>query len=190
MSNQPRLMVDIETLGTPPGSAALLSIGAVGFGIGPVGADIGREFHVSIDSDSSELAGLPVDEETVAWWQSQDETAREILDGGVSLPRGLLDFAEFVREGEYSEVWANSPRFDAVLIEAAFAQVGIDSLPWAFYNEADVRTLRLLPFWPDDYEREGTHHDALDDCRYQARCVAETLRRSREAAQAWGEVSV
>jgi hypothetical protein len=173
-------MVDIETLGTDPG-AVILSVGAVTWDIDPNGeAVLGDEFHTSIDSDSAERAGLETDPETVEWWEGQPDTAREILDGGRVLPRGLLDFAEFVESrGGFAEVWANSPRFDCCLLEVAYDRVGMD-LPWRFFEEADVRTLKKLPQWPD-LDREGTHHDALDDARYQARCVAETLRRCRVA---------
>src|ERR1700721_3055421 len=90
------VMADIETLGTRPGSV-ILSIGAVAFdhrqGLGP-------EFHVKINQQSSERAGLTVDKGTLAWWMRQSPEARALLDetrnGGVDLENALNQFTDYL----------------------------------------------------------------------------------------------
>ena len=167
-----RVMVDIETLGRGPG-CAILSIGAVRFNTyGP-----GRTFDRSIDLTSCEDAGLTLDAETLEWWLDQDDDAQHVLTGGDPLDDVLTDFADWL--GDVEEIWANSPAFDCAILAAAYEALGRD-VPWEFWQERDVRTLRALP-GAVDLEHEGVTHDALDDAVHQAREVAETLQALQEA---------
>jgi len=166
-----RVMIDIETLGTEPGSA-ILSIGAAVFDTGGV-----REtFHRSISLTSCQEAGLSIDAETLQWWLDQDDEAQGVLTGGDDLRRVLSEFGCWYRSQDVDEVWANSPSFDCVMLEHAFDTVGIKT-PWEFYEERDFRTLKELPF-AADVEQDGVEHDALDDAVYQAQVVAKTLSAS------------
>ena len=162
-----RVMVDIETLGLDPG-CAVLSIGAVRFDADGRGEDL----YVNIDRESCESAGLHVDEETLEWWQQQDEDAQAVLSGGGSLEQALVDLKGF--GGDVDEWWANPPKFDMAILEAAYDAVGMDA-PWEFYELRDVRTLKKLP-GAEIPEEKGVKHDALDDARNQARVVAANLR--------------
>jgi hypothetical protein len=162
-----RVMLDIETLGTEPG-CVVLSIGAVEFGPG----GRGEELYVNIDRESCEDAGLYVDEETLAWWQDQQEDAKTVLSGGGSLEQGLVDLKRFGNNAD--EWWANSPKFDMAILEVAFDAVDMEP-PWEFYELRDVRTVKNLP-GTDHPEEKGVEHDALDDARNQARLVASNLR--------------
>ena len=67
-----RIMVDLETLGTAPGSV-ILSIGAVRFDVEKGLLD---EFYVNIDVESSQRLGLTIDGDTVMWWLKQSDAAR------------------------------------------------------------------------------------------------------------------
>lgn len=163
-----RVMVDIETLGLDRG-AAILSIGAVKFDI----EEIGDTFEASISRESCEAAGLTVDEGTLEWWQDQSDAAREVLDGGDDLEDVLQDFTLWA--GGADEVWANSPSFDCEMLIEAGKAVGVP-MPWEFYEERDVRTVKSLPVAPE-LEHDGVEHDALDDAIHQARIVQTTLRR-------------
>lgn len=164
-----RVMLDIETLGTEPG-AVILSIGAVRFDVDW----IGEGMHARISQQSCLDAGLHIDEDTQEWWLDQDEYAQEYaLEGNQPLESALEDLSEFF--GDAEEVWAYSPAFDCVLLEAAYDAVG--SLPpWGHWQTRDARTLANLPIAPD-LERDGAEHHALEDAQYQARVVGETLGR-------------
>ena len=163
-----RVMVDIETLGRERG-AAILSIGAVRFD----SAGVYGEFYRSVNRESCEAAGLTVEEDTLSWWQGQDEAAREVLHGGEKLADVLFEFTQWFEDA--NEIWANSPSFDCEILEAAYEAVGLVE-PWEFYHERDARTIKNLPIAPE-LEQDGTEHDALDDAAHQARIVSKTLER-------------
>lgn len=167
-SEQPeRLMVDIETLGLEPGSA-ILSIGAVRFDE----RGLGEEFHREIDVRTCDDAGLSIDLETLDWHLVECSTFSErTLTDGVDLATALRDFYTFAETAD--EFWANSPKFDATLLEAAGEPFGV-SMPWEFYELRDVRTVKELP-GVEEPPFEGTEHHALDDAKHQARIVGHTL---------------
>jgi len=160
-----RVMVDIETVGLNIG-AAIVEIGAVEFGH----RELGDTFHRSVSLTSSQEEGLTLDADTVEWWLGKHpEVAPEVLVGGDDLGTALTQFATWLREAGADEVWANSPSFDLEQLEHAAEQVGIE-MPWAYYEERDLRTLKAVPHGvdTDDIEHEGTEHTALDDAIHQA----------------------
>ena len=165
-----RVMLDIETLGIEPG-AAILSIGACTFDTDGVG----ETFEVSVDIESCQERGLTIDADTLQWWLDQDEAARDVLTGGVPLATALSELRDFLDTNDADELWANSPKFDMAHLEAAYDALDWTA-PWEFYELRDVRTVQSLP-GAVELEQDGTEHDALDDAVYQARIVAETLRR-------------
>ncbi|WP_323192447.1 3'-5' exonuclease [Halostella sp. PRR32] len=177
-SDTERVMVDIETLGLEPGSA-ILSIGAVTFSEN----GLGDEFYREISLESCQEAGLQIDADTLEWWLSQDEAVTGVLTGGDSLTDVLGSFYCWFPNG--AEVWANSPSFDCKHLEAALDAAGMTE-PWEFRDQRDVRTLRSLPC-AAEVEMNGDEHDALDDAKYQARIVSETLRSLRTVAPQDGE---
>ena len=162
-----RIMVDIETLGVSPGSA-ILSIGAIRFDEG----GIGEQYYREISLKSCQEAGLEIDAGTLEWWLSQDEAVTDVLRGGDRLADVLEEFRGYYHDTE--EIWANSPSFDCALLESAYDAVGMDE-PWHYSDTRDFRTIRSLPC-AVEVEREGVAHNALDDARYQARVVCETLQ--------------
>jgi len=167
-------MLDIETLGIEPG-AAILSIGACTFDT----EGVGETFEVSVDLESCQARGLKIDADTLQWWLTQDEAARDVLTGGAALPTALSELRHFLDTNDYDELWANSPKFDMAHLEAAYDALGW-MVPWDFYELRDVRTVQALP-GAVEIEQDGTTHDALDDAVYQAREVAATLRALEDA---------
>ena len=84
----PHIMVDLETMGTAPGSA-IVSLGAVAFD--PVAGTLGEEFYRVITLGSCQRAGLTIDAGTIGWWLQQSDSARAELvrDDAVALPNVL-----------------------------------------------------------------------------------------------------
>ena len=160
-------MVDIETLGSAPGSV-ILSVGAVWFG----DEGIGSEFYRTIDIFDSLLRGLTIEPETVEWWQAQGDRARAVAQDRSAmrdLGEALYDFARFIdqRAPAESYIWAKGPDFDLVLLQAAYKAAGT-RIPWKYRNARDVRTLLGLAPVEVATEAGGVKHHALDDARYQA----------------------
>lgn len=162
-------MMDLETLGTEAGSV-ILSIGAVRFGDGVVT----EEFYQRVDLASAVKAGLTMDPATVLWWLGQGEAARaEILKPGEPLDLVLQDFQGWLGWDYRGELWGNGSDFDNVLLEAAFKAVK-RPVPWRWSKNRCYRTVKNL-FPEVKMVRSGTHHNALDDARDQARHLMRML---------------
>jgi hypothetical protein len=114
----------------------------------------------------------------LSWWLDQSASVREQLRGGEELPQVLHEFAAFYREAEPDEIWANAPSFDCEILSDAYARVDIEQ-PWDYWDERCYRTVKNLPD-AADIDRQGDHHDALDDAAHQARVASATLAR-------WGD---
>lgn len=156
-------MLDIETLGTRAGSV-ITSIGAVQFSA----LGLGREFYRRIDSTSCTEIGMTVDLETVNWWMLQGDEARaEMTRPGEPVTAVLEDFAGWIG-GPDACIWGNGADFDNALVAEAYRRAGL-SVPWKFWNNRCYRTVKSLLGRDIRMEREGTHHNALDDARDQAR---------------------
>lgn len=175
------IMVDIESLGKTPGSI-ILSIGAVVFN--PINGELGDEFYIEINSKSSTQAGLTSDASTLKWWSEQADDAAELLarcssDQSIDLVIALAKFSGFIADKKF-DIWANSPSFDLLLLEAAYKSVNA-ATPWKFWQERDCRTAvaigrtfgidpkKELPF-------EGIPHHALSDAKHQAKYVSAVFK--------------
>lgn len=173
------IMLDIETLGTRPGSV-ILSIGACAFDPQSPVQDTGAEFYVNIDAKDAQAQGLTTDDSTVEWWGRQSEAARAaLMTDRKSLYDGLFAFSNWWSHYADKVVWGHGASFDPVLMEAAYAAVGM-SAPWAFYNVRCSRTLFAVA-GIDARKMRGseTAHNALHDAKAQARAVQVALGRLR-----------
>lgn len=189
----PHVMIDLETLGTTPGSA-LLSIGAVKFDAET--GYIGETFYCNVDLTSSLLAGLTIDPTTVDWWRRQSPEAQSALlrddrlllsEALDAFARWLLHGAAWVTSSEAPILWCKGGSFDFPLLTAAYRAAG-KAHPWKFWNERDCRTLFKVCEQQHGYKppkAAGTAHCALDDARHQAEQVIACLRLLRgESAEA------
>lgn len=183
MTSQVHVMLDIETMGDC-NDAAILSIGAVKFNR----TDILEEFHVGVDLVSCMNHGLKTTPSTIMWWLHPDRAAaREQLLSleTIDLVSALTGFTEwyenvptpngdvpFPGEGVHIHgaelpIWGNGSTFDNVILRSAYATARMQ-YPAKFWNDQCYRTMKYR--YPDiEMIREGTHHDALDDARSQAK---------------------
>lgn len=191
------VMVDIETLGTKPGSV-ILAIGACFFNAKT--GKIGDSFYHTVDLKSAMDAGLTIDPSTIKGWMSQGDAARNAaMAGQRPLALALQDFSEWCLGRHYEDpntevgtsslrtfrpenicMWANAATFDNVLLGAAYDAVGALQ-PWTYRGDRCYRTLKnLLPHVPLPsrdcmtwHAHEGVEHHALDDAIFQAiHCIA------------------
>jgi len=164
------VMVDLETLGNGS-NAAIISIGAVAFD--PASGQITSEFYVNVDPQSCIDAGLKMDVSTVMWWMKQSDDARAAFTKpSVPLALALDMFKGWYPQG--AGMWGNGATFDNVILDNAFKATGINR-PWHFTKDRCYRTLKSLR--PDiKQDRVGTHHNALDDAKFQALHASKLLR--------------
>jgi hypothetical protein len=154
------VMIDLETLGTKPGSV-ILSIGAVKFR----GSTILDKFYVRIAINDSTRYGLTIEGDTVLWWFKQSEEARaEFQKDAVSLLEALLSFSKWYGP-ESKMTWGNGANFDNALLQAAYRAANLP-LPWKFVHDGCYRTVKGMSLVLSG-ERIGTYHHALDDAEFQ-----------------------
>lgn len=183
------IMIDIETLGTRPGSV-IAAIGAVAFD--PVAGTLDDDdLLLHVDLASAQKCGLRIDAETVGWWLRQSEMARGetfAAAGRDTLDGSLQCLTEFWRSKRAPFAWSHGAGFDLVLLESAYFACSL-IVPWKFYNARDTRTIYALAcINPKDYFGPGTTaHNPLDDARAQAKAVIAAYAKLGLAAKA-GEV--
>lgn len=161
-------MVDLETLGTQPYSV-ILSIGACAFRFDD--APIEDQFYQTIDLESSLSLGLRISADTLRWWMSQSDAAREAAFGrvgDVSLPLALDAFTDWLDSRPLS-LHGNSARFDMGLLEAAY-KVCNKEVPWKWSKEGCYRTMKNLPGVKAavPFRAPAVAHHALYDALAQA----------------------
>ena len=162
------VMVDIESLSVRH-DAAILSIGAIVFN--PfIPGEISTAFDVTINMASNAPLNRHVDPGTVQWWLQQSPEAQAALLGGqqFQLTHALGKFRDWVIAQNPSQVWANSPSFDCVILRSAFDAAGLRT-PWTYYAERDVRTMKevLTASGVEPPVPAGVAHRAVDDCLKQ-----------------------
>lgn len=164
----PHIMVDLETMGTAPGSA-IVSLGAVAFD--PVDGRLGEEFYRVIDLRSCQRAGLTIDPATVMWWLQQSDAARAQLNSqdANQLSDALGWFATWWRRQNGQFIWGHGANFDEPILSWAFRAAHV-VVPWKYWDARCTRTLFALTGERPDRQK-GTHHNALDDARAQAEAV-------------------
>lgn len=182
------ISIDLETLGKNP-QAMIVSIGAVKFD--PHSGSLGDEFYRVIDLEARGGGGV-MDASTVIWWMKQSEESRNHLFAPeterVPLLHALVELSEWLGfndelpEGEVPDVhlWQRGDK-DACWLTSAYEGLGLMT-PFPYWAVSDQRTLcRWVPW--SQVPREGTHHNALDDAKHQARCIQAafaTLHRAYE----------
>ncbi len=174
------ISVDIETLGTKPGSA-IISLGAVVFD--PLTGQLGESFYTSFNATC--MIGFTTDKGTIDWWKEQSEQAKAMLSmNNMSLEAGLDSFYLWWKDiesdcalGDYARFWAKPPSFDEVLLDAAYKIVGIKT-PWHYRAPRCVRTILDIA-GIEERPMEGIPHYALADAVHQAQVVIDCYKALR-----------
>lgn len=188
------VMLDLETLGTAPGSA-IIAIGAAAFDLyAPDGRGRGLE-TISLQPITlrSNLAvGLATDTPTLEWWARQEEAPRRVFEEatrgeGAHVVTALLDFSAWWAYVEGEAVWGNGSEFDVALLGAAYHACGLD-VPWPYSAARCFRTIKKeLGHLAPEPAFVGVRHYALNDAVHQARWLRHIMRAVRAATVPSGE---
>ena len=182
------VVVDLETLGK--GEAAhILTIGAVCVDLDRL--TVVDRFYIAVSDWGQD--GREIDEDTVAWWESQKKENPKAYhyafgvraEGkGVDLLAALHSFSSWLESCEKDmgkrEVFGNGPEFDNKILEHAYRQMGIDT-PWKYRSNQSIRTMALIGkrfFGFDHYNMffDGVKHFALDDAAHEAKVLINVWR--------------
>lgn len=193
MTELNHIMFDLETLGTVPG-CSILSIGAVRMDLSAL--ELREEFYAVILRTSCLDHFLEEDEDTIEWWESKSPEARQVLldaeDPHVALPlpMALTNLNEWMLGfgGMRSiRLYGNGADFDNPILRVAqaAAKVAPFNSKAGHFGGRCYRTLKSLDelFGPSHaapkLERQGAHHNALDDAKSQALHLMSIVRRIR-----------
>jgi hypothetical protein len=165
------VMLDLETLGTRH-DALIMQIGACYFD--RMTGEIGVAFSANIDPGSYNDK-FTVDYDTIKWWMQQSDDARRlVMEAPMSLVEAIFGLTHFL-EGKDVTLWSHAT-FDMPILHNAFQTVGMKN-PVPFRNMRDLRTLVDLADYTDKLERDGVHHHALDDAKFQVRYASEAFKK-------------
>jgi hypothetical protein len=166
------VMVDIETFGNGK-YACIVQIGACYFDRDT--GEIRETFKANIDARSSVKAGAEIDADTVYWWlkQSKEAIASITAEPLKDIKATLIDFNTFMSKAQC--VWSHAT-FDFVILTEAMKRLSIKP-SFSYRTARDIRTLVDLANTHHRPNREGTHHDALDDCKFQVQYCVEALNK-------------
>lgn len=169
-------MIDLETFGVNK-QAVIVQIGACYFDRDT--GEIGETFKINVDPVSAVKAGCKMDPQTVCWWLGQSDAARAsvLSEPKLDIRTAMVQLNQFLSPAK--NIWSHAT-FDFVIVMEVLSL--LDITPKFRYTAArDIRTLsHLTGNKKFDGNREGTHHDALDDCKHQVKyCVValNSLRR-------------
>lgn len=168
------VMLDFETH-SARSNAAIVSIGAVMFG----GQTLGQEFYCTVKTGDQDGRGLHFCPETALWWTQQSAEARKALTcpNALDPDQALGAFAGWLRSNGAVRLWSNGANFDAPILDNAFRAYGIRN-PIKFWDVRDTRTIyEIAGIDMKAYRAKGTHHNALDDAKNQARAVQDGMKK-------------
>lgn len=171
------VMIDLETMGTNA-TAPVLAIGAVAFDRNT--GELHESLYLGIEV-SSALKGRDLSGDTLKWWMKQDDKARkDAMSGTTPTHEALISLTMYLQDvkskhGSY-KVWGNGSSFDITILENLFQQYKM-KVPWNFWDVRDCRTVEdLSNIKRSSIKRSGTHHNALDDAKYQAQYITLMLQ--------------
>ena len=161
------VMIDIETMGTVPGSA-VLSIGAYNL-------ETQGTFYAVIDLASCFQHRLSVDASTLEWWLKQKPEAQTIFTSKnkLHLAEALQQFSSWLPDKSVCQPWGNCCMFDCVLLESAYRACKMPC-PWNYTKCRSYRTAKdMIPGIKGlNY---GVAHNAKDDAVKQGLHLAAIL---------------
>lgn len=163
-------MIDFETLATTP-DAVVLSLGAVITGVNHNGERFHDEKEWFFKIEDQERV---IDPATEQWWDKRDSAAKEVFrhcaERGVELPHFAQEFSDWIKQYKQVKIWGNGALFDIAILNDIFAQHAVPKT-WKYTNEMCYRTIKKLFDIEARQIRHGTHHNALDDARFQMQCL-------------------
>jgi len=119
--------------------------------------------------------GRDVMQETLDWWAQQPkEISEEALSDSdrISVDK-MLDSINKFSVG-VDVFWCQGPLFDYAILQDLYRQMG-RPVPWQYWQIRDSRTLFSLV--PKQNDTRTGLHNALEDCKYQAKKVQKVYRQ-------------
>lgn len=170
---------DLETLGNTA-QAPIVQIGAALFDMdGNV-----KDFFMADCAPHTIPDGFHTDYSTIHWWLQQVANNKNLIKvfGGEGTHKQMLEqFRDWVKQmrQKYGDLtfWTHAT-FDPPILNNNCKVAGVAD-PIKYREHRDIRTLTHLAGY-FEVKRQGDHHNALDDAKFQAKYIATGLRILRD----------
>lgn len=170
------VMIDIETMGNSS-NASMIQLAAVYFNRNT--GELGQEFCVNIDENSCKALGFVSDQNTIDWWQEQDQNIlNNIRSSSKPIMQAITEFHAFYKIGAHDvNVWSHAT-FDFVIVQNYLQKIG----KYMNHRRArDIRTLvDLSQINLDLYDWSNKMHNALDDCKFQIKYCVDAINNLKK----------
>lgn len=163
------IVIDIETLGINAG-CPIIQIGAVHVKDG----EITDTFNCYPQLENQLLEGFRIETDTLRWWLKHAVQLDKIFsEQNVILKTCLNAFIDFI---QWTNVlyWGCSPSFDLDILAYAMRHYGFN-VPWMYWQERDIRTIRNEAFIGDFKPKNDYPHDALADATEEAEILIKAV---------------
>ena len=163
---------DLETLGNTS-QAPIIQIAAVKF---EDSGKITEEFAQNIKWSSLKKFKFRIDYSTLNWWFNQPDNAIKSVcnqENAIPLRLALKNFIEWIGKPSEYVYWSHAT-FDPPILDFNLKQTGIPN-PIPYRLNRDIRTLTYFS-GEVKVPRIGIHHNALDDCKYQASYISKAIQ--------------
>ena len=173
----PRLdiMIDMETVSNAE-NAGILSLAFLPFSRHGEEKD-GEPFYKVIDLASCYMAGMNM-VGCQEWWMQQDPKAvSEIVNAPKkenisAVINEAFSYLSALAEQHEIILWSRGTDYDFPKLEWCIRKFVEKPYPYKYYNKRDVRTwVKETGLDESQFEFEGIKHNALDDCRHQAKLL-------------------
>lgn len=171
---------DLETLGNKT-TAPIVQIAAVKF---TDTNEILDDFNRHINLKSLSRYNFEVNYETIGWWFSQSDKAIKSVfceKDTVDLRQALREFIVWIEKPSEYVYWSHAT-FDPPILDYNLKQVDLTN-PIPYVAHRDIRTLTHFS-GIKAIARTGIHHNALDDCIYQAAYISQGINFLNEKINA------
>jgi len=164
------IMLDLETLGTTPGSV-ILALAAVPFD--HAGVYTKDALYLKFSAMHAGAFGFRTNLLTQMWWDKQSPEARHEAFSGTLTPLDLVEsLTKYLEDSPDVKVWGNGANFDNVLVAAYYEKLD-RKLPWKYSNDRCYRTLKNITPLRFLTNKPTVAHNAFYDAEAQAKnCVA------------------
>lgn len=169
------ILLDIEALGTRPGSA-IIELGAVEFF--PDSGTLGRSFEAMIEPQTP----FTVDLDTLAWHIEKRTWPRPFAENTHAIGSALVEFEDWLAEsGEVEAFWAWGATYDLPLLTAAYDFTGTPQ-PWKYWQQRCARSVWQLAF--GDRRHDSRPHRAVEDAKAAAVDLMAAIAKLTERGEA------
>lgn len=168
------LMIDLETTGCNPNTAAIIQIGAVKFDL--ISGTVGDSFKISLKMPKNRYW----QEDTRKFWSSRFSLFNEIVKDETDTKEGLEKFIDWVNSDTINpRAWSKPLSFDLPFIASYCEQYDIHN-PFNHWEQRDVRSFLMAIYGENvpklEMKNGLVEHDALADALNQTLWVIDSWK--------------